>query len=304
MRSRGVVRIVYISTLTDFEESTQYERFALDHSLPHLLGPVGRKLARDLQTLVTEVSGRSDAVADAVERTVHTFRPLLFGAAWKVIDLIVEYSLAEARVSLPKGRKSWPIADKRQRAFEGKPLLLPQQWKTFTALYDATAEARHCLVHRKFSVGTSGELQGMVGAHSQPLADISTRHMLAICVIAQLAAKQVLCPGSLTPSEIEELSWRLDQLAPLHGGTRIGGASWRKLPYYVIDYAQLTPDGTWVLDVPATMRRARASDSLADEFDIEVRYGASTIAPRRGRLDCAPMTPVSVGPGEPLEWLG
>jgi hypothetical protein len=74
----------------------------------------------------------------------------MFGAAWKVVDLLLEFALN--RAGLAPGRNDWSIAEKQQHALSGRgdrAVLRCSQpaWETLLRVYATNAytvvSARH-----------------------------------------------------------------------------------------------------------------------------------------------------------------
>lgn len=108
--------------------------------------------------------------AGGVQDVYIDLRPLAFGAAWKVLDLLVELALTQAGVAAAGG--SVTITEKVKRARTAVGLCPPLSsdapvWATLTAVYAATEEVRHSLVHRQAEVDrasvTSPVATGMAG---------------------------------------------------------------------------------------------------------------------------------------------
>jgi hypothetical protein len=86
------------------------------------------------------------------------------GAAWKVLDLLLELACANAGTTAASGRLT--IAKKESLARKGHGTLAPLTtdralWRTLTSTYAATTRARHSLVHRRAEVDpATGTLTG------------------------------------------------------------------------------------------------------------------------------------------------
>jgi len=77
-------------------------------------------------------------------------RPLLTGAAWKVLDLLFEAALDEAE-EIPVTGRNMSIANKSRLAAKqaGRPSGIgPTLWGAICEVYVGTIELRHSLVHR------------------------------------------------------------------------------------------------------------------------------------------------------------
>ncbi len=87
-----------ISSLVEFEEATAFERWALEGLVP-LPSSRPHTAVKDMEKNEVRVMGASAVVRVYAggAREVHLdLRPLAFGAAWKVLDLLVELALSQA----------------------------------------------------------------------------------------------------------------------------------------------------------------------------------------------------------------
>jgi hypothetical protein len=218
-----------ISSLTEFEESTAFERWTVEALVP--------LPAR------TPHGGRVDAVTGAVTIAVQPavvrvyagglrevpvdLRPLAFGAAWKVLDLMLELAFRNAGTTAPRGELR--IARKKVLARQAHGALVPlttdrDLWRTLTSIYVATIEARHSLVHRLPDVDrNTGTLTGH-DRNGQPLVPITAEEQEAFCRAIQRAASAVLA-GRISPRERADLAWQLDQLQAIISDLRLAALS-------------------------------------------------------------------------------
>src|SRR5664280_965922 len=89
-------------------------------------------------------------------------RPLLVGAAWKVLGLLLEEAFLQAGET-PDFTRGFSIDRKREhaRACMGRPApFRADLWTATTRTYDATAGLRDSLVHRQVFTDQSGALVG------------------------------------------------------------------------------------------------------------------------------------------------
>lgn len=153
-----------INTIVEFDEATAFERWALDALVP--LSSTQPHTAvidvekKDVRVVVETALLRLNA---GEIRDVHVdLRPLAFGT-WKVLDLLMELSLAGTHLG---GRVRMTVRAKVGRATQGAGLCPPlskdtELWRTLAGLYVATAETRHSLVHRVAEVNcVTGEVTG------------------------------------------------------------------------------------------------------------------------------------------------
>lgn len=203
------------------------------------------------------------SLPDAVEKL--GIRPLAFGSAWKILDLLLEYALREAGIA--PGSHRWTITEKAShaKAGEGKASPLSDDlilWKQLLAAYEATEEVRHSLVHRCATFGTNGELTGVDRAGA-PLRSLSKDEQIYFMRAVQRAAIYLQQP-TLSPRDKSALLGELDQLATLTGSTPTGHTVVKHppLPYRVpVEDAQ-------EIDLKLLKARIRHSTPSVSEFDV------------------------------------
>jgi hypothetical protein len=161
--SRGTL---VITSLTELEESTAFERWTLEALVPL---PARRPHKGIVDAVTNEATLTVESVVQRMYvgggvREVHVdLRPLAFGAAWKVLDLLLELASSNAGTTAG-GRLT--IAKKERLARQGHGDLAPLTadrtlWRTLTSTYAVTTQARHSLVHRRAEVDqVTGSLTG------------------------------------------------------------------------------------------------------------------------------------------------
>jgi hypothetical protein len=216
------------------------------------------------------VSINENLLAGAVDRLKDKLAPLLFGAAWKVLDLLLEFALNRAGFS--PARRDWAIAEKQQHASAGhgdpsvlgcsKPL-----WTALLSIYDATVEHRHCLVHRTAKVdATSGTLEG-IDRNKQPLKPLSREEQVALAKVAGLVARAVVQGGIDRRSE-DHLKYYLDLLRA-HSGLAAFGVGGVSAPVDIL-LALLQENGRLILDMNGVLERARRTFPTVAHFNLLV----------------------------------
>jgi hypothetical protein len=249
-----------ITTIDEFRDAVAFETYVLDKMLPVLGGSEngsidlrgGGTVASVAITITENIS------AGAVERVKNELAPLLFGAAWKTLDLVLEFALHSAGLQPDRNASEWSISSKKNHALKaaGDHNLLTangQIWRAITALYANTVEHRHCLVHRTAIVdSSSGSLSGKDRSGSK-LQSLSLEEQKATARIALLAAEGILNAG-ITPRNEDHLKFFLDQVAshtnqPLFGVTKQGAPA-QILTELVVE------DDKYVVDVTAAAERA------------------------------------------------
>jgi hypothetical protein len=286
-----------ITTILDFEEDIAWEKTVLSIAVPMMpLIAAGADL--DLRTNTISIGLTAFTNSDSVDELRNSLLPLLFGSAWKILDLAQELALANASIA-PKRSTRWTIEEKSQHAKANAGTLPgfnnPEVLRAIGLLYAATRETRHALVHRRIRVDLpSRSLIGHDSSGSQ-LPPISYEEQLAFVRTAQRIA-QAIAEKKLRPRVEADLQNQLVVLVKHHGVT-ISAVSSTRAPIKVID--NFPSDGR--IDVPALLKRARRTFPGAQYVDIELRVGdGRTLA---GELESAPQTIVIVDLNAPPTWL-
>jgi hypothetical protein len=290
--------------LTQFEESTAFERWTLEALVP-LPARRAHQAVKDAvanHVWVTLTDAAIVRVYAGGVREVHVdLRPLAFGAAWKVLDLLLELAYANAGTTVGGG---WlTIAKKENLARQGHGVLAPLTadralWCTLTSTYVATTQARHSLVHRLAEVDqATGTLTGR-DESGQPLLPISAKQQEAFCRAVQRAAIAVLA-GKIGPRERFDLAWQLDQLQAHHQQPPLGGVQFQP-PALLLAPANLS-GGQLVIDIPALIQAAQSS--WPDRKQVDATFPLPDGRHFLAEVETAPASMVTVDPDDPPDWL-
>lgn len=202
-------------------DDTAFERYVLSKAVPVRVesAVIGGRYHLDGNRLdatvhVTDTVGMS--LPQAVEQL--GIRPLAFGAAWKVLDLMLETAFEQAGLTPDKNRARWTITEKVKLARKGKGTITPistdaEIWNRLLQTYVATEQVRHSLVHRKADVGSSGDIIGS-DENGRPFRSLTIAEQEAFCHAVQLAFRAV-ARDRLTIRGRNRLLWSLDVLAGL-----------------------------------------------------------------------------------------
>lgn len=220
-----------ISNIDEFTDSTQFERLVLDRLIPIFPSHSGdeidlRRAMAGAGPVEIRTSASFSLSGQATSELIEGILPLLFGAAWKVLDLLVELLLQKGREPLPAG--NWTIKAKLAALDKGDVDWLALGgdqaiWGALASLYAATTEHRHCLVHRlaHFAEGSltlSGE-----DRQGNPLRDLRAEELQAFIRAVQVAARAIT-NGGLQSREADHLRYELDKLCSHTGRGSLGGA--------------------------------------------------------------------------------
>jgi hypothetical protein len=296
----------------DFDTDSALERNVLERALPLVMmasTPDGWRATFDMtgdtprgmvQTSVTEVVGPNpEACVDLLQ-----IRPLLFGTAWKVLDLLLEEAFAAAGEQPDRTRSGrWSIGHKKTlaQAAVGQPgAIMTLLWQALTLAYANTVEVRHSLVHRTVFANAAGDLVGR-DDQGNPVRPVSSAEQEAFGRAALRAAKFVLVP---VPDErlLADLTRQLAQLAGIHGVTLPAVKLYDALPEITaVIGADPAAPGRFLLDVPALRAASPWRDS--GYADLVVQPDDRPGEELRGRLEHASDTVVSIDPTAPPGWL-
>ena len=110
---------------TDFADESAFERYVLQQALPLVPHDAGSGSA--VYDVAADQISWNMVVHDTIGLTVEGavdqlgIRPLCFGAAWKIADLLLEHALSASGLSPARGTR-WTIAEKARHArkFRGR----------------------------------------------------------------------------------------------------------------------------------------------------------------------------------------
>ncbi len=288
-----------IMTQNDFEDETEWEKTVLELAVPAMpLTASGADL--DLRTntitmVVPSIVSVSGAVGDLLNRVL----PLLFGAAWKILDLAHELAFANSGLTPQNGRK-WTFEEKSRHAAAHNGILpgiisFSDIWQAIGSLYYQRIEVRHALVHRRVQVDpTARDLIGLTRKGSR-LPALSYGEQMAFCRFSQRLA-QAIIEGAVRPRVEADLRSLLAILRGHHGIPIHSVASTRP-PVRVIDNFP----GTGQLDVPHLLARTQETFPGAQYIHLELRLADGRILV--GELDSAPQSIATIDPAVPPSWL-
>jgi hypothetical protein len=216
-------------SVAEFQDDTAFERFVLDRTMP-LLPPQEAKQVIDLRgsdVNPVEVSSVETSRGPSSEVRVDDLRPLIFGAAWKVLDLLIELALEIAGI---------PHDDDQRYSFDTKagkagggavPAVVPfdarpDLWSRLMRLYASTETLRHRLVHGQIKVDpVTGDMEAVPEPGQPATRPIAASEQSAFCQAAQGAAEAVVTEA-LSTRRRRQFCWVLDQLTAHHGQSSFG----------------------------------------------------------------------------------
>lgn len=305
------------ATLAEFDDNTAFERYVLDRVTPLLPRPEGTSvielgefgsagIAVEVQPAIVRV-GMSDSAGSASNQlSADDIRPLFFGAAWKVLDQLIEFALEQAGV--PHDRKSdYTITLKAGEAAKGSVMPVPpfggrpDLWLRITKTYASTEVLRNSLVHRQLIVDPATRNISGVSRPGQPAAAVLTAsEQSAFCRIAAGAAEAVI-NRQLPTRRAGQLGWALDQLTAHHGQPSSGASPVQGVIPVVIVRPTPGSSDEVTLDFTDIASRARAAVGGVSHYDLEIRLPDGRVL--AGPLEDAPQGRVTFALSSPPGWL-
>lgn len=277
-----------VATYHDLLEQCSFESAALAVGFPLVDHTSSRRRInlRSSEGIMVEWSSMVEYCGEERKALINKLRPLFFGAAWRVLDLVIEHSLRKRQPT----RKYWQIEEKETKAREAAGDYHPLSgdaaiWKRITMTYAATVQARHCLVHRAFAVTPQGDLTGLKDKNRLLVPDVTAGEQEAFCRLAQV----VLWAGGrsgLEARDAENLRWLLDQLTAHHRMPALGGT--KKSPVEVVAVNASQSGGIWAVDLRYVKEQVSKIMPTGTYVDIEIHFPGVGIPPLTGRLEDAP----------------
>jgi len=296
-----------IRTVADLFAATEFERYALESADP----PQTSNACLDLRQ--PDAAFRIHAVSvvalgqSEIDAAVLRFRPLLFGTAWKCLDLALELGLHQAGIPPHNQRiQEYSIKQKGDRAADAvlPPLSAdPLVWDRLVELYRATIEVRHCLVHRTLQLNSRGDMTHMRDRNGQPIPDFTTSGQDAFAQAARHALQAVFNCGNDARTRAL-LVYQLDRVNAIHGLGVLGGGAHRPVEHQVRISAAIQPDGRWVVDIDAARAGFLSAWPNMPANLLVTPVGADNALPLVGRLEEAEGgSAVIIDPLAPPQWM-
>lgn len=230
----------------------------------------------------------------AIEEFKASMRPLFFGTAWRVIDGLIELALAQDG-STPSSARGWRADEKRRGLQQGygtlgemPPLLLDP----VKALYVATIDIRHALIHRKTEIAADGSLVGFEN-NNAPLRAVQVPEQVHMCELAQWLALAIE-RHRLSRREQRRVLALLAALAGLHGQS-ISGAPLLS----AVALVRFPLDETMELDL-ADIRRQAGGGHFGIDLEVVTPGGTFLV----GDIDDLPDQTIKIDLANLPSWLG
>lgn len=307
------------TNLTEFTDDTAFEMYILERATPLLPRSQGTSVielgdADSFGVIVgappatIRVSAGDSTSSPMEQLSADDIRPLLFGAAWKVLDQLCELALEEAQVPHNTGSR-YLINFKAAEAANGvvvptQPLdRHPDLWSRIMKIYATTKELRHSLVHRRLIVDpATGRISG-VASPGQPApapTPVTADEQSAFCQVAVGAAEAVI-NRTLPTRRADQLAWALDQLTTHHGQPSLGVSPARGVIPRVVVQASPGPSNDISLDFTRVGSLARVAVQGVSHYDIEIRLPDGRAL--AGAMEDAPAGQTTFSLANPPSWL-
>lgn len=295
----------------EFADDTAYERLVLATIIDPIRPPPGAVFATiDIRGSGPRSFARGvhDSLgAGTVESVAARFRPLAFGAAYKILDFIVEMTMRLSGEPRPRGR--WSFVEKTAFIRRGGPARLPAPldsatpyWHRTAQLYAALDQHRHAVVHRRTRLEPNGDLTGVDPAGAA-LSPISVSEQDALSRYATTLS-DALIEGAASTRRLNLLAWDLDLLNSHHRCGVLGATQPPAVIVNVIDDLLPGELGRWNLDGQRLHAHLREQNLRALDADAELHAvvdGRDVVY--RAHLDDLPDATVEVDLAATPRWL-
>jgi len=288
-----------ISTLADFRQEIAWDQTILERAM--LLSKLSsRGVDLDLRTGAQTIYPTAVVSMGGGNRDnlLKDLLPLLFGAAWKILDVTVEFALANAGRT-PPNQKRWTIDQKViEIANHGSlPGLRqhPDIWGGLRSLYINTKEVRHALVHRQVKVNGVGELIG-IDKSGRSLTPLTVDEQRAFCGVVARLTDGVL-NGTVSKRVEDDLRSHLARLQQHLGGTSVARVAQFEEPLRVADDFP----GDSRVDVPSYWDKIKRTHPNRSHVDLELTLSDQRVV--IAELEQAPRQVIAVDLNALPPWM-
>jgi hypothetical protein len=213
---------------TDYAEDTDLERFVLDRLGTHRIRLAAPSATHDIRGRVAGVGGTVYVKVGAAvmggggrDELARSLRPLGFGAAYKVLDLLVEHVLRANGAG--SGRLSF---ERKVASLERRPARLPvpldgcpDLWDRLARTYANLQEARHAVTHRRAQASEAGDLE--IYDDARMLIDTVSSGEISAFAAAVHATAELVIEGTSDARRLDIVTWHLNDLHLRHGLPRL-----------------------------------------------------------------------------------
>jgi hypothetical protein len=303
------------TNITEFAEDTGFERYVLDRATPLLPRPQGTSVIElgeansvgvgvEVQPATIRVGAGDSAGSSGHQLSTDDIRPLLFGAAWKVLDQLCEFALENAHVP-HDARWRYTNDFKVRQAANVRPMSpfdrRSDLWSTIMLVYASTKDLRNSIVHRRLVVDpATGAISGVTAPSQPTTTPLTVAEQSAFCQVAAGAAEAVI-NGTLPTRQADQLAWVLDRLTAHHRQPAFGASPVQGVIPRIVVQASPGSSNDLTLDLADIDNRARAAVQGVSHYDMEIRLPDGRIL--AGPLEDAPTGQVTFSLANPPAWL-
>lgn len=232
------------------------------------------------------------------------FLPLAFGAAWKVIDLTLEFALAVQDDIPPNGKFQISTkVDKAKRGGISSAILTMEQstWLGVLDCYVSTVEYRHSLVHRcaRFEERPIA-LSGYQAKSKIPLKPLNEMVLRDFINLSQLVGEGVI-NGGLTRRRLDNVNFYLNELSCLGVRSVPQGVSVQPIEYYWMKLRQ-DSEGKWVAPFTIVHEQMRRRGQ-GGHFDVCIDLPGDSGRQLVGQCEDLPNKDITIDLKQPPSYL-
>lgn len=302
--------------IVKFEDDTAFERYALARGFSMIpqrnatnvvdLGDVLSVAAQSAPPHVVVTASDSSTSVEG-QSLSEDIRPLMFGAAWKVLDLLVESCLVAVGEQGQRQKKEYSIGCKTKKARTGEvPAPSPfdgrgELWTRIMRCYAATETLRHSLVHRRLTLDPStGAMIGSTRWGEPDPVLLTVGEHSAFCCAAEGVAQAVIS-SELSERRTNQLEWILDQLVAQHDQALFGVPRSDGLVPLVVVRLSVEPASEFEIDFALIRDCAHAAVEGVRYYDLEVHLPNGKVL--AALLEDAPNKRVLISAESPPDWM-
>lgn len=268
------------SYLSDYLDDVAFERLMIAKAVPVVPRDVGS--SSGVYDLKTGKTNFAITVHETLGMTLDEavvklgIVPLAVAAAWKTIDVLLEYALDAVGYSPHRGRR-WTIEEKVQHAKLGHgdaPTLSSDSdiWARLLGSYVGLEEVRNSLIHRRAKHQANGDLVG-TDRHKNALRRMTQDEQFGFCRAVSRALSAFERQG-MSRRERNEALFHLDQVSAWHGQASTG-AYQRTYPVPRIEVT-VEPPYPFELQLSVLKTRFLGKFGSGHELDLLVKFTGET----------------------------
>jgi hypothetical protein len=288
----------------DFAEDTDYERFVLDQLGTHRVRPVEPGAIHDVRDAsghTTLKVGMVEAGAGLREELRRTLHPVGFGAAYKVLDMLVEHVLranGASGVQLTFKNKTQTLA-KRPRVLPVPLDGQPDLWDRLSRLYVNLQQGRHAVTHRRAQATAAGDLE--IYDDARCLIDTIVSADIGAFAAAVHAVAELVIDANDDHRRISIAAWHLNALRARHSLLVLPASDPNAGARLLVMNLQRLSDGCLSFDVDRARRTI--DGQVPSVWDLQLHGDDRVFVGRWDDLPDQPATTVDFHPVSPPKWL-